>query len=140
MSIGSVLAPVFVQVVLTFVLLVWTVRSRIAALRAGEVRMRDIALAQRAWPDRVTQIGNAFNNQFETPVLFYALVPLALLTRKADLAFVAMSWLYVFARIGHAYVYTTTNIVARRFQVFLLGTTILILMWLIFALRVVLEI
>jgi hypothetical protein len=139
MSIPAILAPVFVQVGLTFVLLFWMGRARVAALKAGEVRMRDIALAQRAWPERVTQIGNAFSNQFETPVLFYALVALALVTRKADLLFVAMSWLWVVARLAHAYVHATTNMVPRRFQVFVVGALILMLMWLIFAVRVLLE-
>ena len=139
MSLPAVLAPVFVQVALTFALLVWTGWSRVAALRSGEVRIKDIALAQRAWPVRITQVGNALGNQFEMPILFYVLVSLALFTRKADLLFVAMSWLFVVARIGHAYVHTTTNFVPRRFQIFLLGTAILMLMWLIFAVRILFE-
>ena len=136
MSIPAILAPVFAQVALTFFLLVWLGRSRVATLRLREVRMKDIALGQKAWPDRIVQIGNAYNNQFETPVLFYALVALAILTRKADLLFVAMSWLYVLARVAHAYVYTTSNLVPRRFQVFLVGTLVLMLMWLVFAARI----
>jgi len=139
MSLPAILAPVFAQVALTFALLVWTGSSRVAALRAGEVRMRDVALAQRAWPDRVRQIGNALNNQFETPILFYVLVVLAVHARRADLLFVAMSWLYVLARLVHAYVYATSNVVARRFQVFLVGTMVLMLMWLIFAARILLD-
>ena len=139
MTIPAILAPVFAQVALTFALLIWMGRVRVSTLRSGAVRVRDIALAQRAWPERVTQIGNAYNNQFETPVLFYALVALALVTRKADFLFVAMSWAYVLTRVGHAYVYTTRNVVKHRFGVFLVGTAILMLMWLIFAVRIVLD-
>ena len=140
MSVPAVLAPLFAQVALTFGLLFWMGRLRVAALRAREVRMEDVALAPRgAWPERITRVGNAYQNQFETPVLFYALVALAILTRKADLLFVAMSWLFVLARVVHAYVYTTSNVVARRFQVFLIGTVVLILMWLVFAARIFVE-
>jgi hypothetical protein len=139
MSIPAILAPVFAQVTLTFFLLFWLGRSRVAVLRAREVRMKDVALGQKAWPDRILQIGNAYNNQFETPVLFYALVALALLTRTADLWFVAMSWLYVLVRVVHAYIYTTANVVSRRFQVFAAGTVVLMLMWLIFAARIFFE-
>ena len=85
MSVAAILAPAFVQVALTFVLMLWMGRARFAAVRAGQVKVEDIALGQRAWPDRVMQIVNAFHNQFETPVLFYALVAFALLTRQADL-------------------------------------------------------
>lgn len=136
MSPAAVLAPVFVQVVLTFALLFWMGTSRLRAVKAGEVRVRDIALGERAWPKRVTQIGNTYHNQFETPVLFYALVALALATRQADLIFVLMSWAFVAARLAHAYVYTTSNNLMLRFRVFLAGTAILMLMWTIFAVKI----
>ncbi|KAA2237024.1 MAPEG family protein [Salinarimonas soli] len=139
MSIAAILAPVFVQVGLTFVLLFMMGRTRFAAVRAGEVKIRDIALGERAWPARVTQVANTFHNQFETPVLFYALVALAIVTRQADLLFVVLSWLFVTARLVHAYVYTTTNNVLTRFRVFLAGTAVLMLMWAIFAVRILIS-
>ena len=73
MTIPAILAPVFVQVALTFALLIWTGRVRFAAVRAGEVQVGNIALGQRAWPTRVQQVSNAFQNEFELPVLFYVL-------------------------------------------------------------------
>ena len=57
-------------------------RARRAA-RRGEVKLRDIALGGDAWPARVRKISNAFQNQFELPVLFYLLVVLALVTNAA---------------------------------------------------------
>lgn len=139
MSLAAVLAPVFVQVLLTFFLLMRTGRMRFAAVRAGEVRVRDISLGERTWPAPVMQVSNTYHNQFETPVLFYALVALALITRKADLLFVAMSWLWVATRLLHAYIYMTSNVVIRRFQAFLAGVIVLMLMWLIFAARILLA-
>jgi hypothetical protein len=136
MSIPAVLAPVFVQVALTFFLLFWMGRSRFAAIRSKEVKVRDIALGERAWPARVTQVSNAYHNQFELPVLFYALVALALITRKADLLFVVMAWIYVATRLVHAYVHTTSNRLIRRFQVFVVGAVVLMLMWIIFAAQI----
>ncbi len=139
MSVAAILAPVFVQVGLTFVLLFMMGRARFAAVRAGEVRMRDIALGERAWPPRVTQVANTFHNQFETPVLFYALVAFARFTRQADLLFVLLSWLFVATRVAHAWVYTTSNHVFTRFRIFLAGTSVLMLMWAIFALRILVS-
>ncbi len=133
MSITAVLLPVFVQVALTFCLLLWMGRSRLALLKTGDVKVKDVALGERNWPARTQQITNTYHNQFELPVLFYALVALALITRKADLVFVVMSWLYVASRLVHAYIYTTSNRIAWRFQVFLIGAMILMLMWIIFA-------
>ena len=126
MTVPAVLAPLFVQVALTFALLIWTGRARFAAARAGEVKIQDIALGQRAWPARVQQASNTFQNQFELPVLFYVLTAFALFTRKADLSFVVMAWLFVLSRLGHAYIYATSNHVMTRFRVFLVGAIILL--------------
>jgi hypothetical protein len=136
MSISAILLPVFVQVALTFVLLIWMGRSRIAMLRSGSVEVKDIALGERNWPRPVLQIANAFHNQFELPLLFFVLVALAMITRKADLTFVVMSWVFVATRLVHAFVHTTSNKVAWRFQIFLIGAVILVLMWIVFALRI----
>jgi hypothetical protein len=137
MSVTAILLPVFVQVALTFALLVWMGRSRLSHIRTGEVKVKDVALGERNWPRRTLQVSNAYHNQFELPVLFYVLVALALLTRKADLAFVVLSWLFVATRLVHAYIHTTSNRIAWRFQVFLIGALILMLMWLIFGFRIV---
>ena len=98
--------------------------------------MRDIALGERNWPTRIQQIANAYHNQFELPVLFYALVALALFTRKADLLFVVMSWMFVASRLVHAAIHTTSNKVSLRFMAFLVGVLILMVMWIIFAVRI----
>ncbi|QFU16637.1 MAPEG family protein [Microvirga thermotolerans] len=136
MSITAVLLPVFVQVGLTFLLLLWTGSARSAAVRSGEVKMRDIALGERNWPPRIVQVSNAYHNQLEVPVLFYVLVALALITKKADLVFVVMSWVFVVTRMVHAGIHVTTNRVPQRFMAFALGVVVLIVMWIVFALRI----
>src|SRR3712207_2485252 len=118
MSIQAVLLPVFVQVALTLFLMFWMARVRFDALRSRQVKVRDIALVQRSWPELPTQIPNSFHNQFEIPVLFYALVALALVTRQTDLLFVVMAWLFVASRIAHAFIHTTSNDIRLRFSAF----------------------
>ena len=81
MSIQVILLPLFVQVALTFVLLFWMGLSRVGAIRRKETRISDVALGQLNWPIKVQQISNCFANQFQLPVLFYALVALALLIK-----------------------------------------------------------
>src|SRR3712207_6519557 len=125
MSISAVILPVLVQVGLTLLLLLWMGRTRVGHLRKGEVRVKDIALGERNWPSRVTQIQNAYHNQFELPVLFYALVTLALITRKADLLFVVMAWVFVVSRLVHAAIHTTSNKISQRFMAFIVGVLIL---------------
>ncbi|MBV8746416.1 MAG: MAPEG family protein [Xanthobacteraceae bacterium] len=139
MSLASVLLPLFVQVALTFVLLLWTGNTRVGALKRKEVKVSDIALGQGNWPDRVMKIGNNYNNQLQLPVLFYVLVILAWITRKADLLFVVLSWVFVISRIVHAWVHTTTNEMQVRFYAFASGAAVLLIMWAIFALRILLS-
>ena len=136
MSISTVLLPVFVQIALTFGLLVWTGMSRRAAIVDGRTRVADVSLGQSAWPERATQIGRSFQNQLETPMLFYVLTALAIITQKADLLFVIMAWLFVLTRLAHAYVHVTSNHMNLRFKAFLAAVAVLMTMWTIFAVRV----
>jgi hypothetical protein len=138
MSIATILLPVFVQVTLTFVILVWMARSRIGALRAGQVKMGDVALGQTVWPTRVQQISNNYHSQLQLPVLFYVLTILAIVTRHADLIFVVLAWLFVISRIVHAYIHCTTNYMRHRFNAFAAGFFILLAMWIVFAVEILL--
>jgi len=136
MSVASILLPVFVQVALTFVLLMRLGSGRLRTLSAGNTKVRDIALGESNWPADVTQVGNCFNNQFQLPMLFYVLVVLALVLHKADLLFVIMSWIFVISRVVHAGVHITSNNVNQRFAAYTVGMVVLLLMWAIFAVRI----
>jgi len=139
MTIQMMLLPVFVQVALTFALLFWMASARTGSVRSGETKIRDIALGQPAWPEQPTQIGNCYHSQFQIPLLFYVLVILAWITKQADLIFVVMAWIFVIARLAHAYIHTTSNHVPTRFKVFAAGMFVLLLMWIIFAVRILLS-
>jgi hypothetical protein len=138
MSIAAVLLPLFVQVALTFVLLLWMAGLNASATRSGEVSWGDIALREPNWPARNMQIRNAFLNQLETPVLFYVLTVLAWITRHADYLFVVLAWIFVALRIVHAFIHVTDNNVPRRGAVFLASMVVLAVMWVIFAFHILL--
>jgi hypothetical protein len=140
MSIQSILLPLFVEVVLTFVLGFWSASVRLGAVRRGDVRPRDVALREPNWPKRETQIANAYHNQLELPVLFYVLTVLAIITRHADFLFVVLAWLFVLLRLAHAYVHATGNHMGQRFAAFAVGAIVLAVMWGIFMLRILLGI
>jgi len=136
MSVQAILLPVFALVALTFSLLFLTGYSRVASVRRGETKVRDIALGQLNWPEHITKIGNSYNSQFQLPVLFYVVVILAYVLRTADLLFVVLSWLFVATRFGHAYIHVTSNHVRRRFDAFAAGFAVLVVMWIMFAVRI----
>ena len=136
MSIQAVLAPLFVQIALTFALLIAMALQRGKALNSKQVHYRDIALRQPNWPERATQIANAFHNQLEIPLLFYVLTILVLFTRQADLLFVLLAWVFVALRLAQAYVHVTTNYVPHRGMLFGVSALVLLAMWIVFFLRI----
>jgi hypothetical protein len=140
MSVQMVLLPVFVLVGFTFALLLWMTTERTRALKGRQASFKDIALGQPNWPERATQIGNCFSNQFELPLLFYTLIALALPLRHADLFIVLMSWVFVVTRFAHAGIFVTSNDVRPRSLAWFAGVLVLLAMWLYFALKMLLLI
>ncbi|WMT78426.1 MAPEG family protein [Bradyrhizobium sp. Ash2021] len=140
MSVQMVLLPVFVLVGLTFALLLWMASARSRAITGREISLKDIALGQPNWPERATQIANCFRNQFEIPLLFYALIALALPLRHADLFIVLMSWVFVVTRFAHAGIFVTSNDVRTRSLAWFAGVLVLLAMWIYFALKILLLI
>ena len=136
MNIQMVLLPVFVQVGLTFALMFWMATTRVGSIKRGETKIRDIALRQPAWPAKPQQVSNCYASQFELPLLFYVLVIFAWITKQTDLIFLVMAWIFVVLRLVHAYIHTTSNHVPTRFNAFAVGAIVLLLMWIIFAIRI----
>lgn len=130
---SSVLAPVFVQVLLTFALLGWALYLRVVAVRSGAVHPRDVALGQPNWPQQATQVANAYKSQLELPVLFYVAVALSLVTATESVTLIVLSWLFVAFQLAHALIHVTTNHLSRRFVLFFAGVVTLFLMWIAFA-------
>jgi hypothetical protein len=139
MPVQFVLLPLFVEVVLTFVLLFWLAPLRRGAFKSGAVRENDIALGQKAWPHHTQQIANCFDNQFQLPVLFYVLTILSIITRHADMIFLVLAWVFVLSRLAHAFVHTTSNRVLLRGGLYGVGAFALAIAWLIFIVRILLR-
>lgn len=136
MSVQAILLPLFVQVILTFVLLFWVARLRVSGLNAGVVRHADVALRQPNWPKPTLQVLYAYSNQLELPVLFYVLTILAMVTKLADLIFVVLAWIFVLFRCLHAFVHVTSNNVRVRGPLFGASAFVLAAMWVIFIVEV----
>ncbi len=139
MSVQAILLPVFVQVALTFAVLFRLGAVRLRAVRAGSVVRERVMIDDSGWPAEVRQASNCFRNQFEIPVLFYALVALALITRQADGLFVVLAWVFVLSRIVHAVVHVTSNELRWRFPSFMVGVVVLLAMWILFALAILIA-
>jgi len=137
MSYQMILAPLFVQVVLTFVVLYTLGGRRYGAFKRGELA-GPVSLREQNWPVKARQAEYNYQNQFELPVLFYLLTVLAIITRHADLFFVMMAWVFVTLRALHALVHLTSNDIRQRAGLFAGSAIVLTIMWGVFIFRILL--
>lgn len=125
----SILYPVLMQVSLTFFLQFWMGYERLKAVRAGTVQRGANSGQKAVWPERAGVVSNAFNNQLEVPMLFYAVVAFAMITSCVDQAMIMLAWAFVGFRLLHAFIYTTYNYVPHRFLAYLFGSIVVAFMW-----------
>ncbi len=141
MSIPVVLLPLFVEVALTLGAgLVWLFLLRRTIWCSRTVHPSSASrCASRIGRTRPTQVANAFSNQFELPVLFYVLTILAIITRHADFVFIVLAWIFVLSRVwpGLRARRPATGVTLRG-SLYGIGALVLIVMWIVFAVRILL--
>lgn len=120
--------PVLLQILLTLL-----VYADLALVKARAVRLQQVDLARRAldagaWPDSVRQVSNNLANQFEAPVLFYALALMLWGLDAVNAYSLGLAWAFALSRIAHAAVHLRSNYVPRRRAIFSLGCVLLLLM------------
>lgn len=130
----SILKPAIMQALLTFLMLGWMAKERFAAIKAKAVEMG--ADGKPAFKGRAAQVSNAYHNQFEMPVLFFAAVTFALVADAADANMVMLAWAFVAARFAQAMIHATYNRIEHRFVAFFVSNVFLIAMWIKLAMLV----
>jgi len=126
-----VFLPTLMQRLLTIVVFILLGVAKSKAVKLGQVDLEKRALHTDAWPDYVLKISNNINNQFETPVLFYALVLMLWALNAVDIFAMVFAWGFVLSRIVHVYIHTGSNIVSIRRAVFTVGCLFLLLLTLL---------
>ncbi len=87
----------------------------------------------------VEMSANNLRNLFEMPILFFALIPLLLLTETASNIQTMIAWAYVVLRAAHSIEHIGPNVTKRRFLVYLLSSIVLTAMWIGFVVDLVLK-
>ena len=117
---SALLWPVLAQVGWTFLLYVWLTAARYLAVSRGEADWPVFALG-REEPPKVARITRNLANQFEAPVIFYALCVLLVATGQVIWLDVAAAWVFVLGRVVHTAVQTLTDDVPLRGRVFMIN-------------------
>jgi len=85
--------------------------------------------SMRQYFEPVEMASNNFTNLFEMPVLYFALVPLLIVTANVNGFQVLLAWLFVLLRIGHNIIHIGPKNVPARFITYLMSTIVLVAMW-----------
>ena len=102
------------------VLYAWLTAARLDAVRRGEVPFVCFALG-RDEPPAIARITKNLANQFELPVIFYAIVVLLVALGRVGTIDLIAAWVFVAGRIVHTLVQTLTDNVPLRGQVFMIN-------------------
>ena len=112
----------FFMVMLTFVIVFFTLRIRLASVRRGEVSLSYYSMFQgEEKPDLVIKTSRKLANHFAVPDLFYAAGILYAALEMSDSVPVTLAWLFVIARLIHTGIHLSYNNVMHRLVVFGVG-------------------
>lgn len=120
--------PMIAHVALVFALYILLSSRRMRSVRDGHARPEQFR-ENREEPADSLVVKNAIANQFELPVLFYAVSILLYLVDADNPVTVAGGWLFVALRYVHAYVHVTSNRLRYRRPLFIAGLFVLMAMW-----------
>ena len=132
MSPELILWPIILLALVTISLYIPLRRARVASVVKGDVEPGVYKLNDGE-PPASRQINNAIANQYETPVLFYAVCLTAYASENASVTLIVLAWLYMILKSIHAYVAALDNRLRRRQPVFMASFAVLLLMLLVLA-------
>ena len=115
----SLLFPMLFQIGWTFLLYAWLTVARTRAIKSGEAEYSGFARGEE--PHHIERITRNLANQFELPVIFYAVVVLLVATKNVTPIDLVAAWVFVAGRVIHSMVQTLTDNVPLRGQVFLIN-------------------
>ena len=121
--------PALAQILWSFVVLVIVFLRRQKAFASREVKLADVAISTERYPDSARLAAANFSNQFETPVLFFALILIAIHVGATGYVMAVLAWAYVATRVVHTLVHTGANQLQQRAVVFAIGIACLFFMW-----------
>ncbi len=139
MSNSALVLPAVVQALLSILVLIGLGQARAQSMRERRQTLtdEDLRLSRNVWSDQAQKVANNYRNQFELPVLFFAVVAFAMILRPADTLMLWLAWIFVATRIVHAAIHIGPNVVKWRAAVFLVGASTVATMWIILGWRAV---
>lgn len=123
--------PMFAMVILTFLVAVYMLASRVMAVRQRKASIGYFRLHSGAGepPARAVAAERNYTNLFELPLLFYVVCLLAMIMRYQSTLLVVCAWVFVASRVVHTLIHLSYNNVMHRLTAFLVGAACILIMW-----------
>ncbi len=127
----AILWPTIALVALIFVVWMTLFLQRFGHMKANPPSRDSFASgeAARRYFEPVAMPGDNLANLFEMPVLYFALLPLLLITHHAGHIEVALAWAFVALRAVHSFIHIGLRRVNARFAVYIASCAVLSAMW-----------
>jgi hypothetical protein len=134
----AILWPTFALVALIALVWFWLTVERGRHIKRSPPSAEDFASGEAAlrYFQPVELPANNFRNLFEMPVLYFALVPLLMITHQANHIQVLLAWAYVVLRALHSFIHIVVRKVHIRAPVYWLSCAALMAMWIGFAIDI----
>jgi hypothetical protein len=130
MSVSSLVYPMAAMFLVTVVVLVRLFRTRVAAVRAGQVEAAYFRLYQGTdEPEDTRKVSRHFTNLFEAPTLFYVACLAGMVAGVTGSVLLVLAWGYVAARAVHAVVHLGGNRLRKRILAYFASWLFLVAMW-----------
>jgi len=110
--------------------------ARVAAAKEGRVTT-DMYKSTDNEPEDLRVFTRAVSNQFELPVMFYAIVIAGIAASMSSWITVVLAWLFIVFRVLHVNEMLATNVLKRR-KIFIRGMQVFLLLLLEFVISTLL--
>jgi hypothetical protein len=128
MQATEIFGPFFAMILLTFVVWVVMYTGRIRYSIANRVNVQRLGTPEKVvqvLPEEIQYPAYNLTNLLELPIIFYALCLYLFVSGNVDALYVIAAWSYVALRAVHSVIQCTSNIVMRRFTVYMASSVVL---------------
>lgn len=118
-------------VVYMWLLALYMFRTRLRAIRSGEVAAKFFKTYTGEPPaERTIIVGRHYDNQFQVPLLFLLGCSLHIALGTQNQSTLVVAWLFVFFRLLHSFVHLGSNKLQKRVAAFASAWIMALILWL----------
>ena len=120
--------PMIAHAALVFAIYALLGLRRRQAVEGGSARISQFR-ENRDEPAESLFVRNALENQFELPMLFYAVCLALQASGAVDALTLSLAWLFAVSRYVHTFIHVTSNRIRHRQPAFVIGFLAVIALW-----------